>query len=592
MKRSVAAEIATIFRVVPPQRRRELLQLGLLIPVAAVAETVMVAAVVPVLSILTGTGKDVALLPNLLGWLERIAPASPLFAAAILFLAASLAAAALRLLLSWKTLRFSARLGHDLNLAVQHRLLHQPYLFHVATNSSKPIATLDKVDQLAFDLAQRGLQGISAAIISVAVFVVMLKIDTLTAAAASLLVVMLYGFVSILFRQRLKASTDTLEHAYELRIQMVQESVGGIRDVILDQSQRSHLSAFASIDRPFQLARAETMFLSGAPRYLAEGIGLCLIALCGLYLATRPGGLTAALPVLGALTLGAQRLLPLSSQIYSSWIGLSHSAPLLREIASFLSLPVDLKGSHLAPLTFHKAIRFQDVEFRYADRMSAAVSGLSFTIPRGARIALVGKTGAGKSTLADLLMGLVEPTHGRILVDDNPLTGDNLAAWRQSVAHVPQAIFLADATVAKNIALVDPGEEPDMARVTAAARAAQLDSFVTSLPHGYDTNIGERGAKLSGGQRQRLALARAIYRQAPLLVLDEATSALDADTEAAVISSLDRLSDNGCTIVIIAHRPSTVEHCDHVLMLEEGRLVSGTPELPGDFGRAMRLERQ
>ncbi len=569
----VTAEIRTIFGAVPSDRRRELVRLSLLMPLAAAAEMLMIAAVVPVLSILTGRSPALAILPTLRGWIERISPDSPLSAAAILFVTASLTAAALRLLLSWSTLRFSARLGHDLNLAVQHRLLHQPYLFHVATNSSKPLASLDKVDQLAFDLAQRGLQGISAAIISLAVIAVLLRVDPLSAAAAALLVAILYGVVSILFRRRLKASTDILSRAYEQRIQQVQESIGGIRDVIIDQSQPTHLAAFASIDRPFQRARAEAMFLSGAPRFVAEGIGLCLIALIGLFLATRPGGLPAALPVLGALTLGAQRLLPLSSQIYNACIGFTSSAPVLQDITSKLSLPLDNMDANLTQIPFRKNIIFQQVGFHYSDRDVTALCGLDFTIPYGARTAIVGKTGAGKSTLADLLMGLIEPTEGRILVDGKPLRGSDLAAWRKSVAHVPQSIFLADTTIARNIALLSPGEEPELTRVMAAARAAQLDAFIASLPQGYDTLVGERGARLSGGQRQRLALARAIYRQAPLLVLDEATSALDEETEAAVMSSLDRLHESGCTIVTIAHRRSTIERCDLVLMLDDGRLV-------------------
>lgn len=578
----VSTEIRTIFGAVPSERRRQLVWLSLLMPVAAAAEMLMIAAVVPVLSILTGRGQEMALLPPLRGWIERISPESPLSGAAFLFVAASLSAAVLRLLLSWSTLRFSARLGHDLNLAVQHRLLHQPYLFHVETNSSKQLASLDKVDQLAFDLAQRGLQGVSAAVISLAVIAILLMVDPLSAAAAALLVAMIYGFVSFLFRRRLNACTDILACAYEQRLQHVQESIGGIRDIIIDQSQSNHLDAFASIDRPFQIARAEAMFLSGAPRYLAEGMGLCLIALLGLFLATRPGGFPAALPVLGALTLGAQRLLPLSSQINNAWVGLTSSAPILHEVATTLRLSVRPPGEELADISFNKDIRFQNVGFHYKDRTATALRGLSFTIPHGSRTAIVGKTGAGKSTLADLLMGLIEPTQGQILVDGRPIGATDLAAWRKSVAHVAQSIFLSDTTIARNIALVAPGEEPDLHLVKTAGSAAQLDTFIASLPHGYDTVIGERGARLSGGQRQRLALARAIYRQAPLLVLDEATSSLDEETEAAVMASLDRLQERGCTIVVIAHRPSTVDRCDQLLTLDEGRLVwpAAAQEMP------------
>ena len=590
---SVKAELGTIFGAVPPKSRRQLLQLCLLMPIAAAAEMTMVAAVVPVLSILTGTAREIAMLPTLLGWIERISPKSPLGAAAILFVAASLAAAALRLALYWATLNFSARLGHDLNLAMQYRLLHQPYLFHLATNSSRPIASLDKVDQLVFDLAQRGLQGIGAVVISLAVIAILLRVDPLSAAAAALLVATLYALVSTLFRNRLNASTVILARSYERRVQLVQECIGGIRDIIIDRSQPTHLSEFAAIDRPFQHARAEAMFLSGAPRYIAEGIGLCLIALLGLFLAAQPGGLAAALPALGALTLGAQRLLPLSSQIYNGWIGLTSSAPQLQEVASTLRLPVDCPDRAGTTIAFHKEIKFQHVGFRYPERMASAISDVSFTIPCGARMAIIGKTGAGKSTLADLLMGLIEPTEGRILVDGRPLDGDTLAAWRRSIAHVPQLIFLADTTIARNIALVPPGEEPDLDRVRAATIAAQLDDFVSSLPDQYQTIVGERGARLSGGQRQRLALARAIYRQAPLLVLDEATSALDEETEAAVLSSLDQLQDSGCTIVIIAHRTSTVVRCDEVIMLDEGKLVQAeaAPAVLGAFGRMNRQER-
>jgi len=588
---SVTAEMGTIFRTLPRHRRRDLVTIGLLMPVTAAAEMAMVAAVVPVLAILGGTSRNLPMLQSMLAWTNRISPGAPLAAAAILFVIASLATATLRLILSWTTLRFSARVGHDLNLAIQDRLLHQPYLFHVSSNSSTLIASLDKVDFLALDLTQRGLQGIGAAIISLAVIAALLRVDPLSAAAAMALVVLLYGLVSLLFRRRLDASTALTARAYERRIQLVQENHGGIRDIIINRSQPAHLAAFAAVDDPFMRARAEAMFLSGAPRYLVEGLGLCLIALLGLFLATRPGGLPAALPVLGALTLGAQRLLPLSSQMYNAWIGFASSGPILRDVTALLRLPVDRSIDGPAQMSFHKEIIFQNVGFRYSDRSEAALSDLNCTIPYGARTAIVGKTGAGKSTLADLLMGLIEPTEGRICIDGIPLDSSSLAAWRGSIAHVPQSIFLADTTIARNIALVPPDKEPDLSRVKKAAVAAQLDEFIGSLPDGYETAVGESGAKLSGGQRQRLALARAIYREASLMVLDEATSALDDDTEAAVLSSLDRLQSDGCTIVIIAHRLSTVQRCDQVLMLDEGKLVR-SDSAPNLLGELDRMEKQ
>jgi ATP-binding cassette subfamily B protein len=204
------------------------------------------------------------------------------------------------------------------------------------------------------------------------------------------------------------------------------------------------------------------------------------------------------------------------------------------------------------------------------------VCGVTLDIPAGSAVALVGETGSGKSTLADLLMGLIDADEGSILIDGVPLSGKNRRRWQRSIAHVPQAIFVADASIAQNIALGRHEEPVDPARVVEAAEAAQLHDFVISLPEGYDTFVGERGIRLSGGQRQRLGIARAIYKQTPVLVLDEATSALDEETEAAVMEGIHGLG-GGRTLIVIAHRLSTIARCDRVFRLHEGRIVDSGP---------------
>jgi ABC-type multidrug transport system fused ATPase/permease subunit len=245
-------------------------------------------------------------------------------------------------------------------------------------------------------------------------------------------------------------------------------------------------------------------------------------------------------------------------------------------VLGLLELPVEEQSEQsppAKPLELREAITFDKVSFTYPGRHDPALENISLSIERGSRVALVGPTGSGKSTLADLLMGLLEPAAGTIAVDGAALTRTNRRAWQRGIAHVPQAIFLADASIARNIAFGVPAADIDMERVVRAAATAQLDGFIASLPDGYETSVGERGVRLSGGQRQRLGIARAIYKDAPLLVLDEATSALDDETEVAVIEALDRLGGEGPTIVIIAHRRSTIEHCDCVARLDSGRLV-------------------
>jgi ABC-type multidrug transport system fused ATPase/permease subunit len=192
-------------------------------------------------------------------------------------------------------------------------------------------------------------------------------------------------------------------------------------------------------------------------------------------------------------------------------------------------------------------------------------------------VALVGPTGSGKSTLVDIIMGLLHATTGAVRIDETRLSDASRNGWYRSIAHVPQSIFLADTSIARNIALSLPDEPPDEPRMIEAAKKAQLHDFVVSLPAGYDTYVGERGVRLSGGQRQRLGLARAIYKGAPVLILDEATNALDVQTEEAVIGALDELRRDGRTIIIVAHRRSTVRHCNLVARLEHGRLLDFGP---------------
>lgn len=588
MEAGLRSDLKTLWRHVLPHRRRQLTLIAFLMPAAALAELAMLGSLVPFLALLAGQApKSFSL--EMLNTLQRSAislAGTPLAAAAMLFIIAAVITALLRLALAWQNERFAYGLGHELNLEVQRRLLHQPYLFHVARHSSELISSLDKIEHLALSLILHILQAASAALIGTLILLVLFDVDATSAALACALVVILYGTALGSVRGRLQEYTRIIASGYEQRLQAVQDSLGGIRDIILDRSQEAILARFASLDDRFMRARSNVAVLASAPRFLVETVGLILIALLALVIAGRPGGVLAALPVLGALALGAQRLLPLASQLFGGWASLSVSRPFLADVVELLELPATTDDAPREPCAFEQSISFKNVAFCYPDRATPAVHDINLTILKGQRVALVGPTGSGKSTLVDLLMGLIEPGRGRISIDGVPLTHDRLPAWRAAIAHVPQAIFLTDESIARNIALTAADARPDMARVRKAAQIAQLADFIEGLPNGYDTRIGERGIRLSGGQRQRLALARAIYKETPLLILDEATSALDEATEAAVLSALDELTIEGRTIIIIAHRLSTVAKCDLIFQLEGGTIaregsfaeIFGTPD--------------
>jgi ATP-binding cassette subfamily B protein len=236
-------------------------------------------------------------------------------------------------------------------------------------------------------------------------------------------------------------------------------------------------------------------------------------------------------------------------------------------------LPVELMRPAPSPLHFQDAIRFNAVRFRYTTDSPWVLDSLNLTIPKGARIGLVGATGSGKSTALDLLMGLLIPTEGELLVDGEPLQGDRVRAWQRTIAHVPQSIFLADTTVAENIAFGVPRDDIDLQRVNEAARQAQIADFIESRPEGYGAFVGERGIRLSGGQRQRIGIARALYKRASVLVFDEATSALDNVTEQSVMDAIEGLNRD-LTILLIAHRLTTVRRCHTIIELDHGRVVA------------------
>jgi len=266
--------------------------------------------------------------------------------------------------------------------------------------------------------------------------------------------------------------------------------------------------------------------------------------------------------------------LPTVQLIYSNWSGCRINVPALSSLLDFLEQPIQLAilSPTTEPLRFCSELRFNKVSFRYGPDMPWVLRNADLSIRRGERIGIVGETGCGKSTIVDLLMGLLEPTMGEFLVDGKPMQGERLCQWRSAVAHVPQSIFLIDASIAENIALGTTKEAIDQAKLEKVCKQAQIAGLIESLDEGYNTCVGERGIRLSGGQRQRIGIARALYKQAAVLVLDEATSALDQATENRVMEGIRNLSKD-LTIVIIAHRLSTLEQCDRIARVNQGSLA-------------------
>jgi ABC-type bacteriocin/lantibiotic exporter with double-glycine peptidase domain len=550
------------------------LLLGLML-VGALAELVSLGVIVPFLAILTEP--EQALHRKSVGWVVAtlgLKGATDLrWQLTLLFASAAVAAGSMRLVLIYAVASVNFGIAHELGAEVYRRTLYQPYKVHVARNSSQIMGGLHKIDSVVW-VGFGLLNATSAILMAVAITTALVLIDPLIATTALVCFGSIYLFVSMLTRRQLARNSGVINSAVNARMQSIQEGLGGIRDILLDQAQPVFARRFGQTDYPMRRAQASNNIIGPSPRFVVEALGFVLIALLGYHMTASRGAIQAAIPTLGALALGAQRLMPLFQQAYQGWVQVVGEQQLLVDVAGLLQQPVaEETRARVAPLDFERDIRLEKVSFRYDQHLPLVLQQLDLTIPKGARVGFVGVTGSGKSTAMDLLMGLLQPTAGQILVDGIPLTGKARVAWQRNIAHVPQALFLADASFSENIAFGVSAQEIDLGRVCEAARRAQIAEFIESCPAGYATTLGERGVRLSGGQRQRVGIARALYKRAKVLVFDEATSALDSETEAAVMHAIGGLGRD-LTIIMIAHRVTTLCGCDVIYRLDQGVLVS------------------
>ena len=569
---------ASLWRHLTRRRQRQLtLLLGLMV-VSAFAEVVSLGAVVPFLGVLIAPDR-VFNHPLVMGVAQSWGVTSAdqlLLPLTLMFVTASLVAGAIRMMLLWASTRIAFSAGADLGIDVYRRTLYQPFHVHVARNSSEVISgIINKVNGVVFGALQPSLMLLSSLLLLIAIMLTLIAIDPLMALLASISFGVSYGFITWMSRHRVHSNSERIAFEQTQVVKALQEGLGGIRDVLLDGSQSVYCDIYRKADIPLRRAQGNNIFIGGSPRYIMEALGMSLIAVLAYSFNGNSGGIASVLPVLGALALGAQRLLPALQTIYSAWTSIAGSHASLDDTIELLEQPVLEEALQPAPvpLLLQRDIRFKDVSFRYADNGPWVLEGIDLAIPKGSRIGFVGNTGGGKSTALDLLMGLLLPTKGALLLDDQHLKGDRLRAWQRSIAHVPQSIYLADASIAENIAFGVAPQDIDLDRVKEAAQQAQIGDFIENLLEGYKATVGEQGIRLSGGQRQRLGIARALYKRASVLVFDEATSALDNATEQLVMEAIKGLSGD-LTILLIAHRLSTIKQCDIVVELDQGRIVA------------------
>ncbi len=573
--------IRRLFGKLERRRRRQFGYVAVLMLASAVLEVVSLGAVLPFVAVLVDPAEalEYPLVGRLTSWVGIEEPDELILPLTIGFGGIAAVAGAVRLVVLRVSTRLSVSAAADLGIEAYRRTLYQPYRVHVERNSSDVLSgVLEKVETATRSVFQP-IQTLGTSILMVVTVIgTLLVISPVVALVTFSGLGGCYAAVVLSVRRRLRNNGLAASSEKTKLYRAIQEGLGGIRDVLLGGLQDEYLQIYRRADYPLRRARSTNAFLSLAPRHLMEVLAMVMVAVLAYGYSRGAGGVAGALPVLGAIAVGGQRLLPALQQGYFAWASIMATEAHLRESIDFLDQPVDERseGPPPPPLGLSDRVSLRGVGFRYSDASPWVLQDVDLEVQKGSRVAIVGPSGSGKSTLLDLLMGLLEPTAGRIEVDGRRIDPSTIRGWQRTLAHVPQHVFLTDASIVDNIVMGTSTSGADLDRVREVVESAHLEEVVAAASGGLDARVGERGARLSGGQRQRVGIARALYHGADLLVLDEATSALDNVTERKVIREITDGSP-GITMVVVAHRLSTIEDYDQIVELVDGRVVaSGT----------------
>ena len=539
--------------------------------IASLSEIISIGAVLPFLGALTAPEQvyQHPLMQSIIQILGLTEPSQLILPLTIFFIIAVLLAGSIRLTLLYVMTRLSFATGADLSISIYRRTLYQEYTVHVSRNSSEVInSIITKTNIVINGVLTQVLTFISSTTLLIGIMGALFAINISVALSASIGFGLLYWLVIRYTKNQLKDNSQIIADQSTQMIKSLQEGLGGIRDLLIDGTQQFYCQLYRSADLPLRRASGNNLFISGSPRYVMEAIGMALIAGLAYVMTQQEDGMVTAIPVLGALALGAQRLLPALQQAYGAYSTIKGSNSSLKDVLDLLGQPLPVYADQPLPkpIPFERELKLTELNFRYTEDSPWVLKNINLSLKKGARIGFIGVTGSGKSTLIDIIMGLLPPTNGKLMIDQQPINSQNCRAWQAHIAHVPQNIYLSDSTIEENIAFGIAKEEIDHQRVKKAAQQAQIAELIEEWKEGYQTFVGERGVRLSGGQRQRIGIARALYKKANVLIFDEATSALDNETEWEVMKAIEEIGEE-ITVLIIAHRLTTLKGCDKIVKL-------------------------
>ena len=557
--------------------KRKFTFIVILMVIASIAEMFSIATVIPFLGVIAApeTVFNLEIFQGLIQFLSLTSPQQIVLPITVLFASTAIFAGLMRMLLLWSNIKFSFSCGSDLSVKMYERTIYQKYSVHLKRNSSEVISGVTAKTNILIDIIGQFLVLLTSIFIVTSILIILLYFNPLIALSVFSFFGFFYFYVFKFTHKKLLKNSNLISSKLTSIIKNLNEGLGGIRDILLTGTQSYYVELYKKSDFGLRKAQGANQFAGLSPRYLMEAIGMVVLAVIAYFMTLQETGILEAIPFLAALGLGAQKILPLMQQSWAAISTIRGNHKSLEDAINLLEQSTAIKDNRkiMTPLSFNNEILLKNISFRYTKKTPFVINNFSLSIKKGSRIGFIGKTGSGKSTIMDIVMGLLDPTKGLFLVDGEIVSKKNIQNWQKNVAHVPQVIFLSDASIAENIAFGMPHEEINYNRVKIVAKMAQIDRFIETFPKKYKAVIGERGIRLSGGQKQRIGIARALYNNAQVIIFDEATSSLDSETEKVVMESIDSLSKD-LTILIIAHRITTLKNCDLIISLEDGKIIN------------------
>lgn len=577
-----------LFGLLTPQERRNLYLLFVAVLIMAGLEVVSVASIMPFLSVASDPSsiQESTYLKwayEAFGYTDR----RPfLIALGIVALVALILSNSFIIFVTWLQSRYVWHRNHSISKRLLRGYLQRPYEYFLTHNSSDLSKNiLEEARQVSTQMLQPAIKGTAKGIVSIFIIGFLVFIDPVIALIVAVVLGGAYGSIWLIVRNKLNKIGEKRVSANEDRFQSVNESFGGIKAVKLRGKEDVFLGQYERPSRRYAHYQTLSQVINKAPRYGLEAIAFGGIILIAVYLIAVRSDIQQVIPVLGTYTFAGYRLMPALQSTFRGFAKAQFNKAALDALHEDMYKPSNTdipstredgqhtSGGYGGEIKLRDTLILDDVTFTYPDANEPAIRNLSLRIPARSTFGFVGKTGSGKTTTVDLMLGLLQPQEGTIRVDGISLHGGNLSLWQKSVGYVPQHIYLADDTIAKNVAFGVPKSDIDVGRVEEALRRAQIYEFVSeNLEQGLQAVVGERGVKLSGGQQQRIGIARALYHRPSVIFFDEATSALDQATEQAVMEAVYALGESR-TIILISHRLSTVRRADNIIMLEEGKKV-------------------